>query len=136
MAASAAREAARFSAGVSGGRCCITSSWAASSSRPLASPPASRTILPASGSGVSRPMPASSSARRLTSAEWPKDERTTTGRAVFKASSVTALVATPSGCMPCWNQLTTTSQRLASAPFSRSRQAWMRAWNCATVSAA
>ncbi|MNT84566.1 hypothetical protein D3C72_2245920 [compost metagenome] len=78
--------------------------------------------------------PASFMAWELSSTEWPKDERTTTGRLVFKLSSVALVTSTPSGSMPCWNQFTTFSQRLGLAFFSLSRQAWMRAWNCGTVS--
>ncbi|MNO07054.1 hypothetical protein D3C81_2291030 [compost metagenome] len=57
-----------------------------------------------------------------------------TGRSVLSASSMAAVVSTPSGCIPCWNQLTTTSQRSAPDSLSLSMHVWMRDWNWATVS--
>ncbi len=133
IAFKAALEAARFSFAFKAGMKRIARSWAASSSRPVASPCASRTILPPVGSGVARRMPASAMAREFNCTEWPNEERTITGRVVLSASSVAAVVPTPSGCMPCWNQFTTSSGRSEAACLSRSMQAWMRAWNCGTV---
>jgi len=78
--------------------------------------------------------PASAIAREFSCTEWPKDERTMTGRVVFNVSRVALVVTVPAGRIPCWNQFTTSSGRSGVLPLSRSRQAWMRAWNRGTVS--
>jgi len=101
---------------------------------PVGAPLESRSIRPPSGSGVAALMLACCRARVLTSAVCANDDMTKIGRRVLSESSVARLVATPFGSIASRNQLTTSSHLSGSALAVSSRQAWMRACSCATVS--
>ncbi len=74
----------------------VTSSCAASTSTPVASPFASRMILPPAGSGVDFVMPASASVRLLAQPAWPSTRSSQTGRSDTTASSSAAVGKRPS----------------------------------------
>ena len=76
----------------------------------------------------------SASAREFTRLLCPKESCTMMGRAVCSESSIFLETSTPFGCMPYWNQCPTTSKESGPAFLSASRHAWIRAWNCVTVS--
>ncbi len=69
---------------------------AASTSTPVASPLASRSMRPPAGSGVSRVMPASCSARLLAQPAWPSTRLSQTGRWLSAESNSAAVGKRPS----------------------------------------
>ena len=71
IAASDEREACRFCAGLSGGSRSIARSCAASSSKPVAWPWASRVMTPPGGLGVASVIWATCRPREFSSTEWP-----------------------------------------------------------------
>ena len=134
MALRAAFAAATSSSAVGFGTREPNTSNAASSSRPVGCPLASRQILPPTGSGVLAVILASCRARVLASTVWPNEERMMTGRLVFSTSRAARVVLTPAGRMLSWNQLTTSSQASGSLDAEWSRHPWTRCWSSATVS--
>src|SRR3546814_500815 len=110
----AARSAVAISLALASGITAYTAFIAASLSTPVGSPSASRTMLPPGGSGVSRVMPASSSASELASAMCPSRRLMNTGLSGVTAS-ISWRVGRSAGVQRSWSQLPLSTQR----PLSR-----------------
>ena len=116
------RRASSTGSPAGGGSSAVTRSCAPSCSRPFGCPSAPCSIRPSAGSGVAAVIPASASARELTSVVWPSLEPTTIGRCVGSASSTSLVRTVPDGMTNCWYHEDTCSQPSGSSASVSRRQ--------------